>query len=144
MASPTRSCRNSRTDLQTIVSVRGTLTGAAQTVDVPVDGSISQLVVSGDLELGMTSTLLRPNGQPVFESDPDVRFSELPQVQVGDRFAGNRPTYTITGPQPGIWRVQVSGTSQSTSPSNFTIVARGNSPIEFSAFEFLYRQEGII
>jgi len=129
------------TDLQTIVSVRGTLAGAPHTVDVPVDASISRLVVTGDLELGMTSTLIRPNGQPVLESDPDVRFSELLQVQIGDRFAGNRPTYTITAPQPGIWHVQVSGTSQWTSPANFTIVARGKSPIEFSAFEFVYRQD---
>ena len=35
-------------DLQTILSVRGTLTGAPQTFEVPVDGSVSRLVVSGD------------------------------------------------------------------------------------------------
>lgn len=131
------------TDLQTIVSVRGTLTGTPHTVDIPVDASISQLLVSGDLELGMTSALFRPNGQPVLETDPDVRFSELLQVQIGDRFAGHRPTYTITAPQPGIWQVQVSGTSQWTSPSQFTVLARGNSPIELGNFEFVHKEEGV-
>ena len=91
----------------------------------------------------MTLTLIRPNGQPVTEFDPDVKFSELLQVQIGERFAGNRPTYIVTTPQPGIWHVQVSGTSQWTTPPNFTVVARGNSPIEFGTFEFVYKQEDV-
>jgi hypothetical protein len=129
-------------DLQTIAIAKGALTGQSRSIDVPIDTSVSRLIVTTEFDLGLAATLIRPDGTPVAETDSDARISVMPQVEIGDQFVGNRPIFTITAPQPGVWHVEVSGVGQLGS-NNFTVTARGNSSLAFDRFELVQKQDGI-
>ena len=125
-------------DLETILSVRGSLAGAPRTFDVPVDPTVRRLQIATELDLGLTATLIRPNGNAVADGDPDASITLLRQVLIGGTFAGNRPIYTIDAPQPGTWQVRVSGTPEF-GAATFSVTARGNTPRRFAAFDFVTR-----
>lgn len=123
-------------DLQTIFTSRGALTGSPRSISFPVDGSVTRLLVSTELDHGLTGALIRPNGVPVTSTDPDAKISIMPAVLVGDTYAGDRPIFTVTNPQVGMWRVDVSGAGTA-GTSNFSVAARGNSPVQFDRFQFV-------
>jgi hypothetical protein len=70
-------------DLETILSVRGSLAGAPRTFDVPVDPTVRRLQIATELDLGLTATLIRPNGNAVADGDPDASITLLRQVLIG-------------------------------------------------------------
>ena len=123
-------------NLQTIMSVRGTLTGPPRMFDVPVDTSISRLIITAQLDRGLTASLFRPDGTPVSESDPDVKIVILDEILVGETYAGVRPIYTVTSPSSGVWRVDIGGAA-TWDTSNFSIAARANSPVALEAFRLV-------
>ena len=121
---------------RTIISARASVRGA-RVIDVPVDASITRLVVSIESIPGVSGTLLRPNGARVSETDRDVRFSDLKTMDLDREMPANLRVMTIARPQPGIWRVEVSGSG------NVLVKAVGNSPIGFDDFDFVRLQEGV-
>ncbi len=50
--------------------------------------------------------------------------------------------FTIDRPQPGVWKVEVPGMVRAGSP-DVRVTASGNSPLDFSDFEFVRLQEGV-
>src|SRR6476620_1286229 len=82
---------------------------AARAIDVPVDASITRLVVSIESIPGVSGTLLRPNGARVSETDRDVRFSDLKKMDLDREMPANLRVMTIARPKTGIWRVEVAG-----------------------------------
>ncbi|MBA2301037.1 MAG: hypothetical protein H0W08_00220 [Acidobacteria bacterium] len=96
---------------QTITSARASAGGTPRTIEVPVDGSVSRLVVSAESLPGITATLLRPGGALVREMDGDVKVSTLKTMDVGRGIPANLRVYTIARPQPGVWRVALSSTA---------------------------------
>ncbi len=65
-----------------IVSARVGTTGRPSAVDVPVDTSISRLVISVESVAGVTTTLVRPGGGLVRDGDRDVTVSEIQSLDV--------------------------------------------------------------
>jgi von Willebrand factor A domain-containing protein 7 len=114
-------------NLQTILSVGGALTGAPRTFDVPVDASVTRLVVSSVADFGSTFTLVRPDGTSAADTDPDVAVTSL----------SSGPIVIVEAPAPGVWRAHVNG------GGDFSFIARGNSPIEFYRFDFVEKNEDI-
>ena len=122
---------------RTIMSSRVAVGGAPRVIDVPVDRSISRLVVSVESGRGLSTTLLRPTGARVGDMDRDVRLSEIKTIDLQRETPANLRVYTVAHPQPGIWQVQVAG------PGGTVLVkAVGNSPIGFEDFRFVRKQEG--
>jgi hypothetical protein len=117
-------------DLQTILKVEDSLSGRSRSFDVPVDASIDELHVLVDLDLGLTATLVRPSGAPVTAADPGATIDFLGPVTLGGRSVGRRPIYRVDSPEPGLWRVEMSGSAQS-GTSYFSISAEGVSPVSF-------------
>jgi hypothetical protein len=124
--------------LRTIVSARAVVGGSSRVIDVPVDRSISSLVVSVESLPGVTATLLRPGGARVGEMDDDVRFSNLQTMDLEREIPASLRHYTIANPQPGIWQLALSG-----GEGPIQVRALGGSPIGFSDFDFVRKQEGV-
>ena len=122
---------------RTIVSARVSLTRTARVIDVPVDRSITRLVVSIETAPGVVATLLKPSGSHG-DTDADVRFSDLKTVDLERETPVNMRMFTIADPEPGIWHVEVAGTQ-----GTVLVKAIGNSPISFDSFDFVRRQEGV-
>jgi hypothetical protein len=123
--------------LQTIVAARVAVGGRPRAIDVPVDGSISRLLVSVESLPGVTAILRRPDGTSVRETDRDVGFSDLKTMDLQREIPANLRLYTIANPQPGNWQLEVSGSGDSV-----LVEARGNSPIAFD-FRFARLQESV-
>ena len=126
-------------ELQTILMARGELASAPRGFDVPVDRSISRLVVHLELGLGIDAALRRPGGAVVAESDPDVTIEAVKRIEVGRPTVKSGRVYTVDVPQPGAWRIDVSGSGA----SEIALIARGRSDIAFDTFEFVRKQEGV-
>jgi hypothetical protein len=107
---------------------------------------MTRLIVSTDLDLGLTAQLVRPSGVPVQGSDPDVELTLLPPVAIAGIDVAEGPIYSVTAPQAGLWRVQVAGGGQ-TGTAYFSVVASAEitpngAAVQFSNFEFVTRQDG--
>jgi hypothetical protein len=124
--------------VQTILELRGTHSGDEHGFDVPVDTTVTHLVVAAELDLGLTASLIRPDGSVLGKSDRDVMVMTTPRVSRGIVPPGNRITYTAVAPKPGVWRVRVSKT-KSYGLSTFFLTVRALTPIEFENFEFVRR-----
>jgi hypothetical protein len=127
---------------RTILSARGTLSGSPRSFDVPVDSSVSRLVVSVEVGRGAVVALVRPGGAAVNASHRDVTAGRVEQVEIGRATVANRQVFTATAPETGVWRVEVSDTGTS-GPSMFAVAARGDSRVGFDNFEFVRKQEGV-
>jgi hypothetical protein len=108
-------------DLMTIVTSKGVLSGTPRMFDVPVDSTIRRLVVSVSIDSSTSISLRRPSGALVNPTDPDAQITNISSGRI----------LTITAPTSGLWRVEISGSG------NFSVVAEGNSPIEFYRFDFV-------
>jgi hypothetical protein len=124
--------------VQTIVEIRGTHSGAEQGFDVPVDTTVTHLVVAAELDLGLTASLVTPDGSVLAKSNRDVMVMTIPRVSRGNVPPGNRVIYTAVGPRPGVWHMRVSKTNPYLS-SNFWVIARALTSIEFKNFAFVRR-----
>ncbi len=127
---------------QTILSARGTLSGSSHSFDVPVDSSVSRLVVSVEVGRGAVVALVRPGGAAVNASHRDVTPGRVEQVEIGRATVANRQVLTVTTPETGVWRVEISDAGTS-GASMFAVAARGDSRIGFDNFEFVRKQEGV-
>ena len=128
--------------LRAIVSKRVSTVGRPTSVDVPVDSSISRLVVSVESVPGVPATLVRPGGAIVAGGERDVRLSDQQSLDIDQQVRVDRKVYTIAHPPPGVWKVEVPGMVRAGSP-DVRITASGNSPIGFDDFEFVRLQEGV-
>lgn len=114
-------------DLATILSTKGVLAGVPKVFNVPVDSTMQRLVVSVTIDTRTSITLRRPSGVPVAPTDSDAQITDL----ASGRFL------TINAPTPGTWQVEISGSG------NFSVVAQGNSPVEFYRFDFVEPNDDI-
>ena len=108
-------------DLMTVLTTKGVLSGAARTFDVPVDSTIRRLVVSVSIDSSTSISLRRPSGSVVNPTDTDAQITNIASGRI----------LTVDAPGSGVWRVEIAGSG------NFSVVAEGNSPIEFYRFDFV-------
>jgi hypothetical protein len=128
--------------VQTILELRGTHSGEEHGFDVPVDTTVTHLVVAAELDLGLTASLVRPDGSVLASSDRDVTMMTKPRVTRGTVPPGNRVIFTAVAPRPGVWQVRVSKTKPY-GLSTFLLTARALTSIEFENFEFV-RKGGLM
>jgi hypothetical protein len=133
--------QSSNGELEPILMASGTL-ATSRSFDLPVDSTISRLLVEVELDRGLSATLFRPGGVPVTDLDRDVTLGGRLHFEVGRAAVANRKAYTISAPDPGVWRLELTPTGKSRSGS-FEVTARGTSPVSFEDFEFV-RLEGIV
>jgi hypothetical protein len=94
----------------TVFTASGTIAGASQVFNIPVDSGISSVTFSASLSGPSLITVIRPSGIPVSPSEPGVSVTVLSSGQV----------VTIASPQPGIWQFQLGG------PGSFTANVQGS------------------
>ena len=117
--------------LETILMARGVLTDASRSFDVPVDSSVLRLLVATAADPGLSATLFRPAGAVVTEFDADTTVTTV---------TGARG-YTIAAPQPGLWRLEISGSPDpGAGTTRFAIIVRANSRVGLDTFEFVRYQ----
>jgi hypothetical protein len=109
---------------------------------VPVDTTVTHLVMSAELDLGLTASVVRPDGSVLAKTDRDVMVMITPRISRGNVRPGNRVVYTAVSPKPGVWQMRVSRENPYGS-SAFSLVARALTSIEFENFEFV-RKGGLI
>lgn len=109
-------------DFVTIARARGTFTdGSSREFAVPVDSTVTRVNFSVTRDINGSASLLRPSGEPVLPGDAGVTFIEIPSGTF----------ITVDSPQPGTWRLSLSGLG------DFTLVAQGSSPIDLHEFGFV-------
>lgn len=109
-------------DFVTIVRKQGTFSPAVtESVDVPVDSSISRVVFSVTMDVKGPTSITAPNGIALVPGQPGVTFTDLTAGVL----------ITVDAPQPGIWRLATTGIGE------FAIAAQANSPIDLAVFEFV-------
>jgi hypothetical protein len=108
-------------DLRRIFSTSGTFSGPAKTFELPVDSTVSRLLVSTSIDAQPRLSLRRPSGTVVTPSDPGIHISHLSSADI----------VIVDHPEAGQWQISVSGTG------NFSVTADGNSPISFNRFDFV-------
>jgi hypothetical protein len=120
-------------DLQSILLVEDTFGASASSYSIPVDSTMTSLVVAvniGSDPYGYSSgtvTLTRPGGGTVEDGDAGTLITPLTSGKV----------YNLTDLEVGNYTLQVSGTSG----DDFSISARGNSPLAFEKFNFVEYQD---
>jgi len=129
-------------DLEPLLMVRGTFAEASRIFDIPVDASISRLVVSVENEPASETTLFRPGGAPVTLADRDVKLAGVSQVEIGRTAISSRTAFAVNAPQPGVWQLHLSGANGPTSRT-FAVTARGKTQLAFHEFELVRLQEGV-
>ena len=125
-----------------ILMVRGALRELARRFEVPVDNTVSRLVVSMALHNGVTAVLFRPGGAAVTNSDPDVKLSAVRHLEVGQAVVTSRNVYTVTAPEAGIWHVELRATAEAKSRA-FALTARGLSATSLESFELVRLQDHV-
>lgn len=125
-----------------ILMVRGALRELARRFEVPVDSTVSRLVVSMELHNGVTAVLFRPGGAAVTGSDRDVKLSAVRHFEVGQSVVATRNVYTVTAPEAGIWRMELRATAEAKSRA-FAVTARGLSATSLESFELVRLQEHV-
>ena len=108
-------------DLATILSRKIDATAAPISISVPVDSSISNLVISVTSASSANLRLYRPNGDQAMPTDGDTSVTTL----------SNNTIYTVSEPLAGGWRIEVDGNGEA------TIQVRGNSSLSLERFEFV-------
>lgn len=127
---------------QLILSARLEADRTTRTMDVPVDASVSTLLLSVESADGVTTILMRPGGARVMDTDRGVSVSELTTMDVVRRARVRLSHYTIAQPQPGIWRIAVIAAPLAAA-SSVSVNATGISAIAFDEFRFVRKQEGV-
>ncbi len=108
-----------RTNAVRVLSADLEMSGTPRTFPVPVDSTLTRLVVS---VTGTTDvTLTRPSGAIVAPGDPDVTIINLSSGRI----------LSFNAPAPGEWDIGVNGVG----PVN--VAVSGESPIDLTAFRFV-------
>lgn len=112
----------SRSDSVEILSVTDVLSGGQKTFTFPVDNQLSRLNISvAKVNSFGAITVQRPDGSLVQAGNPGVE-----QIPIS-----NALVLSITAPQVGEWKINVSGTEE------FSIVVNGRSALAFDSFRFV-------
>jgi hypothetical protein len=85
-------------DLEPLVMARGTFAESSRVFEIPVDGSISRLVVSVENDPAVEATLFRPSGAPVIGADRDVKLTGVRQVELRRMTISSRIGFTVNAP----------------------------------------------
>jgi hypothetical protein len=125
-----------------ILMVRGAFRESARSFDVPVDSSVSRLVVSVELDHGLAAALFRPGGAAVTGSDRDVKLSAAQQLDVGRATVASRSIYTVTAPEAGVWRFELKATGEPVSRA-FAVAARGISATSLESFDLVRLEDHV-
>jgi hypothetical protein len=125
-----------------ILMVRGAFTGSARSFDVPVDSSVTRLMVSVELDNGATATLFRPGGAPIAGADGNVRVSTAHTFQPTRVNVASLKVFTVTAPEPGVWRLELT-TSGESKARTFAVTARGISTTALESFDLVVLQEHV-
>jgi hypothetical protein len=128
--------------LRTIAERRVPVSGDRAGLEIPVDGSIDQLVVEVQSPPAVSVTVLRPGGTRASETDRDVRVSNLTVMDLEREVPANLRLYTVEHPQAGVWQIALAG-PPGTSGAIAVVKALGNTPIAFNSFDFVRKQEGV-
>ena len=125
-----------------ILVVRGAFSESARRFEIPVDRSVSRLVVSVELDHGLTAALFRPGGAAVTGLDRDVRLSAAQQLDVGRATVASQNVYTVTAPEAGVWRLELKAAGEATSRA-FAVTARGISATSLESFDLVRLEEHV-
>jgi len=109
-------------ELQDIVLIQDVLSNGYKSIDIPVDSTGKELFVSIALDKMKSIVLVDPNGQEVTSDTPDVTFSKFTKNAL----------INIGIPQPGMWKLKVTGTGQ------LSVSAKIKSEIVFYEFNFIF------
>ena len=104
-----------RSNAVDIASIRGELTGDAQTLSIPVDSALSMVTFS--VAQSPMGVLRRPDGTDVLPGDPGVVSSTAGYISVVD-------------PQPGEWTLEMCCSGP------FTLLVTGESELDLYSFAF--------
>ena len=98
--------------LEYIFTGRGVLEGTSRTFEVPVDGSVSRLLVSVEHDRDLEAMLFRPGGRAVTKADRDVRIAGVRQVDIGRTSVSGKTLFTVTPAEAGVWRLELALTGE--------------------------------
>jgi hypothetical protein len=108
-----------RSNAVNVASVALTLPGTPLSLDVPIDSTLTRATFS---VTGTTGVVLRrPDGSTVQATDPGVTFVPLSTAAI----------YSVTGPAPGAWRVELSGSGP------VSLHVTGESGLDLDSFRFV-------
>ncbi|HEX2252730.1 MAG TPA: hypothetical protein VHQ65_05650 [Thermoanaerobaculia bacterium] len=112
-----------RDDFVTLLRALRTLSAGSpvEEVVVPVDATLDRVIFALSSTDSVTMTVLRPDGTAVAPGSPGVSIVTL---------SGGR-LITVETPQPGSWRMVLSGTGAA------NVAVQGNSPLRFPVFQFV-------
>ena len=102
-------------------------------IEIPVDSTLTQLAILSEPSAGRTVTIIKPTGDLASEANGELKTGVLRSLRAPFRA---QPLYTIERPQPGIWRVQLSGVPGSP-PVDYSLVAFGKSSLDFESVDFV-------
>jgi len=110
----------------TIALSRGVLAGTEREFLVPVDSKLAAVIFSVGIDSKTAVNVVRPSGALVLPTDADAQITDLSSGRL----------LTLNSPQPGTYRVQVSGSG------TFSVLAEGRgasgfAPILFDSFQFV-------
>jgi von Willebrand factor A domain-containing protein 7 len=114
-------------DLTTVLRRSGHLAGAIAAFAVPVDTSMTSLVVSTTVDVKDDVVVRRPSGLIAAETDADVERIELSGATI----------IKIDGPEVGEWSIEVAGSGA------YSLLVEGNSPLELFEVEFVEENDEI-
>jgi hypothetical protein len=123
-----------------ILMLRGSFTAPARSFDLPVDASVTGLVVSVDLDHATGAALFRPGGAAVAASDPDVKLSTTQGFELARNSAETRRVFTITAPEIGVWHLDL---TSSPAARAFAVTARAISAISLDGFDLVVLQDHV-
>ena len=111
-------------DLQPILIINRTITDSGVVnARIPVDSTMTGLVISVDMDKKSTIELFRPNGTEVIPGDSDAEVTELSSGRV----------INMSSPVVGEWKLRVAGDSGVV----FSASVMGNSTLSFDRFDFV-------
>lgn len=109
-------------DLTLVSRNRGDLgTGSTAILDVPVDSTLTGLLLSVSVDSKDEIRLRRPSGAVVADGDPGVTLAELSSGCI----------VTVDDPEPGAWQIEIDGVGA------YNAALQGNSPLELGRFDFV-------
>jgi len=110
-------------DLEPIMIISDNLASTASRYNIYVDSTITNLLVSVNMDAKGSIQLFRPNGTEVLPGNGGVSITELPNGRV----------VKVSAPVAGLWQLSIGGTSG----TRYSASVMGNSPIRFDRFQFV-------
>ena len=110
-------------DLEPLMIVADTLASTAGRYNIYVDSTITNLLVSVNMDSKGSIQLFRPNGTEVLTGNGDASITELPNGRI----------VKVSAPAAGLWQLSIGGTPG----TRYSASVMGNSPIRLDRFQFV-------